>query len=955
MNTTFSRISFLACAFFAAAACCDAANLVPGGDFTDAKPGKVDWCRAEEGRFSLFNEDYTWNNCGKVEAAAARTNGNAVTRSAIVSIGRDGKFYGFAVKPDTNYDFSLDLKGVGEVKSANVRVMGWHGDDYWRNRSVIKINPVMHLSLEPSWKTFKGTFRTPSNIKRAAIQISIWSGGKKLYAPGEFILFDNVKVEESKNNLISAPAAAKVERRKAVASGDAAFDDFVDLRTGEVSDVKTTVRAAAENGAFLFDILCDEPEGLSVNAEGGVWSGDSLEIWFGGVGEERVSTQLAIGANGRKYAAIDGEKASADIFDVKVERKDKAWSAKVRVPFASIGWSADAKKGDSIAFNVGRFRRNARKYNTWSPVENGFNDVAKFGELVYEDYSSALKARFGIEAACSTRAEYERMVVEAENAEQEAKFARFKGSRFLAAPVPVTSDFSVPFMPQEIFDPPKEIKLTAAINEWKALPLAIVNLAERAEDYAVLIEDGSQSNTGAFGLKGFPAENLTVRKALRMKDSGAKNPTMRFDPLPAMDKAHSITVPSMESGVVWFDFNTAGVAAGTYTGVLRIIPLGGYGTFLTGKGFNDLTYAGQMQVIPVTLEVRPIELPKRPASPTGLFMGGLTEEAFDYQVQIGTEYFNLSPWSFRFNLDKDGNIDFDSPLEPALKLRDTICTHVKWGAKHGFKPTFLICYSTVDIFRKLYNSKKDPEKDARLWPQYVLCVKRLMNECGISDEEYAIETYDEPPSDSFAEILSFHNAAKKAAPSVRLEITLGHRKLKVEEYRKLGEVTDEWIVWDNYFMEACYREFFAEQQRLGKSVRHYTCDTSPRVALDSYYRKKAWFGERYRLDGNSMYQLYDIRGGIGVRDFKVPTFGGIIHFIYGNVIPTIRFMAFREGVTDLRYFAKLREIAPGDPEVEKFIADAANRVLGSRKHDPKEPDRLREKAAKMIFERIKNK
>ena len=136
---------------------------------------------------------------------------------------------------------------------------------------------------------------------------------------------------------------------------------------------------------------------------------------------------------------------------------------------------------------------------------------------------------------------------------------------------------------------------------------------------------------------------------------------------------------------------------------------------------------------------------------------------------------------------------------------------------------------------------------------------------------------------------------------------------------------------------------------------HYTCDTSPRVALDSYYRKKAWFGERYRLDGNSMYQLYDIRGGIGVRDFKVPTFGGIIHFIYGNVVPTIRFMAFREGVTDLRYFAKLREIAPGDPEVEKFIADAANRVLGSRKHDPKEPDRLREKAAKMIFERIKNK
>jgi hypothetical protein len=100
-----------------------------------------------------------------------------------------------------------------------------------------------------------------------------------------------------------------------------------------------------------------------------------------------------------------------------------------------------------------------------------------------------------------------------------------------------------------------------------------------------------------------------------------------------------------------------------------------------------------------------------------------------------------------------------------------------------------------------------------------------------------------------------------------------------------------------------------------------------------------------------MYQFYDTKGGMGARDFKVPTIGGIIYFHFGKVVPTVRFMSFREGITDLKYIAKLREIAPNDPEVEKFISNAVERALGSRKHDPKEPDRLRERAAKMILQR----
>ena len=956
-----SRIAasaFLAAAF-ASFGLGAAENLVPGGDFTEAKKGKIDWCRREGGAFSLFTEDYTWNNCGKLEIRETYTNGVTRKRAASVTIGRDGKFNGFAVKPDTTYDFSIDLRGGGGVGAARVHALAWHGDDYWKDRKSVKTTPSSSVTLEPSWMAVKGSFKTPSDAKRAALQVTIWSSteyGGTLYEPGSFVLIDNVKVEESKNNLAafaSAPGAGgKVPVRKAIATGGT-FGDFVDLReASKPAGAPTKVSVAAEKDAFAFEIVCADPQGVSAKEGGSVWSGDVVEIWFGAVGEERQSSQFCVGANGARYASANGETRGLETFSAEVTRGETEWTARVRIPFASIGWTAAAKAGDSVGFNVGRYRMKARQYVTWSPLKQGFNDTAHYGELVLGDYAAALKRRFGIEGRCATREDYEAQVAAAETAAREAKFAKFRNKRFSVAPVPVTSDFAVPFLPAEIFDPPETIRLTAAINERKALPVAIANLADRAEDYVVLLETAEKPLVGAFGLKGFPADRITVRKALRMKDSNGKEPTLRLDPLPTMDLANTVTVPPKEAGLVWFDFDTTDVPAGRYAGRLRVIPLGGYGAFKQGKGYSNITYSGDMQDLPVELEVRPITLPRRAAIPTGFFMAGLTEEAFGYQAQLGAEYFNVSPWSFSYERTPEGDLDLDRPTAKAQELAETVRKHLRWGEALGFRTKFLVGYSAVYVFHNLYNPKKDPAKDARLWPQYVKGIQKLMNSCGVPDTDYALETYDEPPADDYAGIRAFHEAAKKVAPTMRLEITLGHRKMTIEELRRLGEVTDEWIVWDSYFTTAGYAELFREQAALGKTIRHYECDTSPRAGLDTYFRKKAWFGEKHRLHGNCMYQFHDQQGGIGGRDFKTPTTGGIGYFVYGRFIPSIRFMAFREGVTDMKYFARLREIAPGDKAVEAFVADAVNRALGTRKHDPAEPDRLRERAAQMILERM---
>lgn len=934
-----------------------ATNLVPAGDFGEATPKTVGaWCRSEDGAFSLFNEDLVWNNCGKLEVSVVRSAQNRRTRSAIVGFGQDGKSYGFAVKGDTTYGFSLDLKDGG-AKSASVRVIAWNGDDYWKDRREVKVSPALKgLKLDPSWKTFKGTFKTPPDAKRAAVQVSIYSSeayGGKLYPDGTHVLIDNIKVEESAHNLGAAPKDVSVPVRKALATGTEVAD-FISLRdkvpvpAAEVS----RVRCAADGAALTFDLDFAEPGEVTVGTDAAPWHSDNVELCFGPTATGRRATRCAVGANGACLRLVDGEAQADAGFTADVAVRKGGWRAKVVVPYAALGLSGRPADGTAFAFNVGRQRRKAHTYQTWSALQQGFEDIAHYGTLVVGGYAAALKAKYGRDLPDADRSQYETAVAEAEAAALKARFDRFAKQKMSVAPIPVTSDFSLPFLPEEIFDPPAEIRLTAAVNEQKALPLAVANLTDRVEDYVFQLECNEKKWTGDFGLNGFPSGKIAVRKALRMMDVTVENPTLRFDALVDAGQAPNITVGPKEAGVVWYDFDTRGVKPGTYKGRLRVIPTCERGIFKqAGKGYDNIAYEGEMQVIPVMLEVLPVELPVEPPVPSGFFMGAANESAYEVAHQLGAGVFNLSPYAFRYPLDKDGNFDTsDIECVGAPKL---IRDHRAWAAKRGVKVKFLICYSLVHNFRVLYNSKDDPSVRERLWPQFILAVKKTMNACGVDDADYWIETYDEPPANDFAGIHWHHAAAKKAAPTVQLEITLGNRKMTVDELRRIGDVTDMWIVWDSYFSEEPYRKLFADEGARGRRVCHYTCSTSMRESLDGYYRKKTWFGAFHRLDGDFMYQLNDHAGGLGARDFKTTTYGGFLRFNYGEAVPSVRTMAWREGVVDFKYVAKYLELAGDTPAAKAFVDKLVRRVMVDNRHDPAEADRARAELAREILKLAK--
>ena len=52
---------------------------------------------------------------------------------------------------------------------------------------------------------------------------------------------------------------------------------------------------------------------------------------------------------------------------------------------------------------------------------------------------------------------------------------------------------------------------------------------------------------------------------------------------------------------------------------------------------------------------------------------------------------------------------------------------------------------------------------------------------------------------------------------------------------------------------------------------------------------------------------------------------------------------------DIKYLAKLREVAGSKPEVAAFLKSAPERVMVVEMHDKTAPDRMREEAARLIL------
>jgi len=609
---------------------------------------------------------------------------------------------------------------------------------------------------------------------------------------------------------------------------------------------------------------------------------------------------------------------------------------------------------------------------TWNTLRGTFRTSAKAqrAALHLQLYSSQaygpLRHRIGDYVL------FDNVLIEESPKKDIAALAARLGTPFAVARVSPTDPMGLPFLPDALFDAaPEAFRLVAAVNETKALPIAVANLTDRPADYRLVLEtDGEKDRVeqdmfyrynGARGLRGFPTRQITIRHAVAIKDSDGENPGAVLDPLPKMDEAGTLTVPAREARLVWFDFDTTDVKPGVYAGHLRILPLLERGDWKSTGGFDNRTYVGPARDYPVELRVLPIELPKEPPIPYGYFQNAVTEPMFQLMYDLGMREAGISPYAFGFAREGAGT-DFTKLRPNCERGLQNIRDELAWAKARGSKLTFFIGFSAYDSLGDVLAGRKfkDKAEHAEEFVRWLKAVKEILNGLGVPDSDWGVETWDEIVSSRIEEACAVHAKVKAALPSVRLFVTLGAQGIQnegLEGLEKLAKVTDGWILWDyGYFSRPDHRAFFARERAAGKHVSHYTCSTKTgMLTSDRYrgYRQRSWLAAANKLTGHNLFWFSDAPGGYGAQDWKVVPWGQIAYRVFDEFIPSVRAFAYREGQTDLRYLEALRQIRKNDKETKEFLESAPRKVIYDYSHDRNMADKMRKEAAKRILNQEK--
>ncbi len=904
-------------------------NLIVNGDFSTSSENLSPECRSNGGVIALYTEDLTWNKCGqlKVDKVTRMPDGHEQIGCAVwIGGGKNnldkGNPGGFECKPDTVYQFDLDMRGT--APNASVSAIEWQASAGLWNSKHIKTS-VGGIAVQPEWTHYKGTFKTGPEAVNAALCLQLWwntKHGPMKFKTGDYLLFDNVIITEKKENPLTSQDQAEMDSElkitKTIFSANGTFNDFVILTSNEKPSAETSVHLSSDKTAIQLKIDCLEPRKITP-ASNGLWSGDVVEIFFGDKSGDRRLSQFVVGPDGTKFSGRgNGVEANAD-WEAKTSVTEGSWHASVNIPFSALGW-LNPEQGETIAFNIARQRKAANELQTWAKVKVSFHDVENYGRLLLGEYPDGM-----------ARAEYETAQARKAAAELREKFARHAQRPLLVAPVRITEDFSIPFFPDAVFNAPEKIEIRAAIHEMKPLAMAIANTTGKTSDYRILVETNPTEGKKRDWHDSEPFPGVTLRQGLRMRDSESAESAL-FDPLPKLNEAATISVSSKEAGLLWLDFDTTDMKPGNYEGRIRIIPLNGKAVFSkAGYGYGNLDYSGEMTDVPFTLQICDIELSKEPAIPGNFFSPPFNQEVIRVLREAGMRIFQINPWSLNFPLEQEERLKPEaSGAQQNLE---------KLSELSGQK--FFIGYSCYHTFLQLYKNKSE------LWPQWLKTVAQFMKQNGADTKNCYVEVYDEPDPKNFDEILRVLTASREAVPEMKLTITLGAHIMSAKQMEQLHPYVDCWILWSHgYFSRPEHLEFIRKAQQEGREIGHYTCDTSLRSSLDRNYRRNAWFGEYHKLDMNALYQ-----GTTGLREciWKRTPHGEILYHGLTSAIPSIRYMAFRQGMTDIKYLAKLREIGKGSPEAQEFLKNAAKRVVIDFAHDPETADKVREEAAALIL------
>ncbi len=959
-------------------ACTAQENLLTNGGFDDKRIDVEMFADSTPETFELkpFIEDRTWNKCLRVELKKLTVMPDGSRRLYLfMHFGRTGKQPGFKAKPDTSYQFSFDI--MGDAPNARAKAVSWNGDgqSLWGKSRKDIVTSLGAFPVNGEWTRLEGTFRTGADAERVALGIQLWGDSAQEndfpWKEGQFILLDNLTVKETHRVADSGSAKSAIaETWRRYESLPLSMDSFLDANDGKPSPLTCKARMRVEGDAIRLLVECeaDTPIKANVKEDHDIWRDDVVEVFFGPTAAaDRTYSQFVLAAGGGRYNGHGDAACELGSWKGVPSVNGNSWKADFTIPFSELGYSGTPSPGDSILFNVSL--QHGKSLATWAPVRGNFNDTARYHVIVFGTPAEYAQKCMAALKDCPEEFEKRRQELAAEGfnvSEIHAKYealateiqeARWGKASYLVGTLPVTSDYELPLEPDEkriLFDGDKPIALRGAINEVVSLPITITNRTDSTEAYRVILHPNSDAaEWEAFGLAdGFPPANVEMLEAIAQKDSDMDNAKRRLDALPKMNQAFVITIPARQTGLVWINFDCTGVEPKQYTGMIRISPLGEKASIVSRK------YSGPMKDYKVTLDVLPIKLDfKNPENPCWLMERGTTESLFAKEVALGGRYLMVSPWSFRFTFDAQGNVQDTNLPQVTEWLQSQAARYERHGCRNGV--LFLVSFSAYSVFEKNFMPKEitvmSPEW-RNCWTNNLKAMREIFHNAGVTDSEWGIEVFDEPSIQTMERDLEVTKLTRETLPGVLLLITwaapnFGHTP---ETIRKFAPYLDSHCFWASHCNSPDYRKLMEELQAAGQAYMIYSCSTSMRESLYRYYRLHAWRAVECGAKDIGLYCFVDAPyGSVGAVNWKTAAAGGLMYRSGDDAISTVRHQAFQMGVTDIAYLAILKRLAAKDDtklhkEAKAFL-DAAPKTAIRDAHDSTCADTLRKKAIELIL------
>lgn len=994
-----------------------AANLIANGDFegpfdTGELRTMGDWVLGRDngqGRWSQEVEDRTWNKCLKIELG--EITGDRITYG--VALGGDQETVGFSVKPETEYRLSFEARGDAPRFFNGVRQIGRKGVKDIRLKTSMPNN-----AAQPEWTKYTGTFRTQAGAERATLEFYFWGTGRNLghgkdfqEKSGQYVLIDNVVVEEAKKPVFgakaktaAAPELPDMKARAFVISDEISLGAFENaVKSGQAAhhQVKTAVRAS--DRGVSFDCTMADPvlvSGVAGDGNGSIWKDDTIEFFFASPDPADPIRQYVVSSGGARLVVDGGDYAS---WQAKTERTARGWTVRAFFSWKALGYAQAPSSSEPVKFNIFSTRFVETKPGKFQQIDwsrgNGqrtcvltdavsvtcaagkFRDMSRWPVFFVGSMDGFVERSL----AALTEPEAKKLAAKLDRGDPSACYStllslqklnravKLSKERFIVTEVPVTTDTAIPYLPDELNEPKSSVKVRAAVNDRAIVTFAVANMQKAADSFRVGLDYAMEQFPGSdvYPLEGLRAADgsvidgarIELRAGVRYRDSDAKERGARYDPMGLLGETSSVVVPCGEAGLIALIVDCRGLKPGVYRGRLGVTPLVG-GTFKNVTYYRPdkdkprrlYTIQDDTKFVDVELEILPFALK---ADAPRMAMAGYKPLYRPYQRTFAQKWDiverMVTPWAFKCPYGKDGKRLADDTaawLGEILAGYRTITT-----VRAGERPYF-IGYSVYSVYKrackgmKAYARLADPD-DAGYWAgfrDWLQYIAATLAKYGIDLEQTTWEIQDEPQDKNWdhAEIVRAFREARAALPEMDITCTYG----EVDFFDELAPLVDHWIFQASSYDNAELRKRIERFRAMpNKRTTTYRCSTSPRLDPYSYYRLLAWNAAAAGGSVSHLYQLYD---GETAANLRKVTYGGVAYDTGHALVPSIRFLQYQQGLGDVRYLKELEALAqdkdtPEAKEALTFVKKAYREAVIVHPHDTTVAGRLRDEAIERIL------